>query len=213
MKTDELVTLLAGSVEPVERNATTKRFRFAMLFGVFLTTLAMVFTLGIRPDVAIVVAEPMFWVKLLFPAAVAAVALYASMQLARPGMKPRYVPQLLIALLVGVWVLAGVSLVGAAPVERRELVFGHTWLFCLVLIPLLAIPTFITVMWAMKGLAPIQLRSAGTAAGLLSGAVSAAVYALHCPELGAPFIAIWYVLGMSIPALVGSLIGPRLLHW
>jgi hypothetical protein len=36
---------------------------------------------------------------------------------------------------------------------------------------------------------------------------------LHCPELGAPFIAVWYVIGMFIPALAGALLGPRVLRW
>jgi hypothetical protein len=39
------------------------------------------------------------------------------------------------------------------------------------------------------------------------------VYAFHCPELAAPFLGVWYVLGMLIPAALGALIGPRVLHW
>ena len=112
-----------------------------------------------------------------------------------------------------VWVLGIFALLGAAPEERKYLVFGDTWIFCLISIPLLSIPVFIAVIWAMKGLAPTRLSLAGGAAGLLAGAVSAAVYALHCPELEAPFIAIWYVVGMSIPAFAGAMIGPRLLRW
>jgi hypothetical protein len=29
----------------------------------------------------------------------------------------------------------------------------------------------------------------------------------------APFLAIWYLLGMLIPTLLGALLGPRLLRW
>jgi hypothetical protein len=39
------------------------------------------------------------------------------------------------------------------------------------------------------------------------------VYALHCPELAAPFLAVWYVLGMAIPVLVGAALGRWLLRW
>jgi hypothetical protein len=39
------------------------------------------------------------------------------------------------------------------------------------------------------------------------------VYALHCPEMAAPFIGIWYLLGMLIPAAVGAAIGARALRW
>ena len=65
----------------------------------------------------------------------------------------------------------------------------------------------------MKGLAPTRLRWAGAAAGLLAGAGGALVYALHCPEMAAPFIGIWYLLGMLIPTTIGALVGPRVLRW
>jgi hypothetical protein len=29
----------------------------------------------------------------------------------------------------------------------------------------------------------------------------------------APFLAIWYLLGMLIPTALGALLGPRLLRW
>jgi hypothetical protein len=47
----------------------------------------------------------------------------------------------------------------------------------------------------------------------MAGGAGAAVYALHCPELQAPFLAVWYVLGMAIPVAAGALLGPRLLRW
>jgi hypothetical protein len=65
----------------------------------------------------------------------------------------------------------------------------------------------------MKGLAPTRLALAGAAAGLLAGSAGALIYALHCPEMEAPFLAIWYLLGMLIPTAVGAAIGPRLLRW
>jgi hypothetical protein len=74
-------------------------------------------------------------------------------------------------------------------------------------------PAFVALMWAMRGLAPTQLALSGAAAGLLSGAIGATVYSLHCPEMQAPFLAIWYLLGMLIPTALGALLGPRLLRW
>ena len=50
-------------------------------------------------------------------------------------------------------------------------------------------------------------------AGLLAGAGGALIYSLHCVEMAAPFIGVWYVLGMSIPAAVGAVIGPSVLRW
>jgi hypothetical protein len=59
----------------------------------------------------------------------------------------------------------------------------------------------------------VQRKRVGAAAGLLSGAAASLVYALHCPELGAPFLVLWYPLGMLIPAAAGAIAGPALLRW
>lgn len=65
----------------------------------------------------------------------------------------------------------------------------------------------------MRGLAPTRLALAGAASGLLAGALGALVYALHCTEIAAPFLGIWYVIGMLIPTAIGALLGPRMLRW
>lgn len=213
MNTDELVALLAKGAGPVEPDAPARRFATALGWGLFGTTLAMAIALGVRPDIVDVLSVPMFWVKLGFPALTAVAALYATARLSRPGARLGRVPGALIALLAAVWMLGILSVLRAAPGERATLIFGDTWIFCLVSIPLLSLPAFIAAMWAMKDLAPTRPWLAGGAAGLLAGGISAAVYALHCPELEAPFVAIWYVIGMFIPAFAGALIGHRLLRW
>ena len=78
---------------------------------------------------------------------------------------------------------------------------------------MLSVPVFAAVTRTMKNLAPTRRRLAGFAAGLLSGAVAAVVYCLHCPEMGAPFIGFWYLLGALIPAGVGTLLGNTVLRW
>jgi hypothetical protein len=213
MKTDELITLLANNAAPVAPEAARYRFSTALGWGLFATALAMALTLGVRPDITEVMLHPMFWVKLMFPALMAALTLYSVVRLARPGMRLGAAPAALVAPVAAVWLLALISLGQAAPAERSELVFGSTWLFCVLTIPLLSIPVFLALLWALKGFAPTRPSLTGGAAGLLAGSASAAIYALHCPELGAPFIAIWYLLGMVIPAAMGALIGARLLRW
>jgi hypothetical protein len=47
----------------------------------------------------------------------------------------------------------------------------------------------------------------------LAGAAAAALYALHCNENAAAFVVSWYTIGILLPGLVGTLIGPRVLHW
>ncbi|HZW72970.1 MAG TPA: NrsF family protein, partial [Caldimonas sp.] len=66
---------------------------------------------------------------------------------------------------------------------------------------------------ALRSLAPTRLAAAGAAAGALAGGAGAAVYAWHCNEMTLPFVAVWYVLGMAIPAGLGALLGRRWLQW
>ncbi|MGH8856261.1 MAG: DUF1109 domain-containing protein [Telluria sp.] len=214
MKTDELVALLAKGAGPVEQDAAARRFIGVLGWGMFGTALAMVLTMRMRSDIAEAMLLPMFWIKLAFPSAVAIATYTVVTRLGRPGKRLGLTPgTTLVALLMAVWMLAIATLFNAAPAERSHLVLGDTWLFCLVSIPLLSIPVFVAAMRAMKELAPTRLSLAGGAAGLFAGAASAAVYSLHCTEMEAPFLAIWYVLGMSIPAIAGAAIGPRLLRW
>jgi hypothetical protein len=119
----------------------------------------------------------------------------------------------LAAPVLTMWVLAAVALPATAPQDRADLVLGQTAGVCPFLIALVSIPVFAAMMWTMRGLAPTRLRLAGAAGGLAAGAIGALVYSLHCPELAAPFLAIWYVLGMLIPAAVGAWLGPRMLRW
>jgi hypothetical protein len=65
----------------------------------------------------------------------------------------------------------------------------------------------------MRGFAVTRPALGGAAAGLLAGAAGSVVYCFHCPELAAPFIGTWYVLGMLIPTALGAVIGPLVLRW
>ena len=213
MKTDELITMLARGAVAVEPQALQRRYGIALGWGACGTTLLMAIFLGVRPDIAEAARLPMFWMKLAFPALVVAGALLATVRLSRPGMRLGRVPAAIAAPVLAVWLLAAVVLLSAAPAEQYKLVFGDTWASCPFNIAALSVPLFGALLWAMKGLAPTHLALAGTAAGLLAGAGGALIYALHCPEMAAPFLGIWYVLGMSIPAAVGAAIGPSVLRW
>jgi hypothetical protein len=93
------------------------------------------------------------------------------------------------------------------------LLLGHTWRVCPILIALLSTPTFVAMLWAVRGMAPVRPRVTGAAVGLLAGATATVAYCLHCPEMSPAFWSTWYLLGMAIPATIGALIGPRALRW
>ena len=213
MKTQDLVALLAAEVTPVDRHILSKRFSWALLLGGLGSTLLMAIGFGIRPDLAQVAQTPLFLFKLAFPLALAGASLWACARLARPGVAIGGAAVAVALPLATVW-LAAVLIVLATPdTQRAALLLGQSWRVCPSNIARLSIPSFIAVFWAMRGLAPTRLRWAGAACGLLAGATATVAYCLHCPEMGVPFWAIWYVLGMLIPTAAGALLGPYLLRW
>jgi hypothetical protein len=213
MTTDELIGLLARSAGAVEPNAVARRYGTALGWGSFGATLLMALVLGVRPDLREAALLPMFWIKLAFPASLLVVGVAIAARLARPGMRLGRLPIALVAPLVAVWAMAAIELAAAAPAARAQLVFGSSWRECPFNIAMLSVPAFVAVFWAMRRLAPTQLVRAGTVSGLIAGALGASIYALHCTEMAATFLGIWYVIGMLIPAALGALLGPRLLRW
>jgi hypothetical protein len=213
MRTDDLIDMLARGETSTVPNATSRRFSAAIALGLLATGTIMAFLYGMRTDIASAVETPIFWGKLILPALAASASAYMASRLARPGARVGTAPMVLVLLFLAMWALGAAVLFDAPRNERSDLLFGDSWLYCLVTISLLSIPTLITAMWAMKGLSPTRLRLAGGAAGLLAGSVSATVYALHCPEVGVPFLVTWYVLGMLVPAALGGAIGPYALRW
>jgi hypothetical protein len=213
MKTDDHVTLLATGAGAIEPGAAGRRYAVALGWGAFGATLLMALALGARPDLAEAVWLPMFWVKLAFPASLAAAGLIAASRLAHPGARLGRVPLALAVPVLAMWCLAAVELAGAGSAERGELVLGGTWDVCPFYIAALSVPAVVAALWVMKGLAPTRPVQAGAASGLLAGAIGALIYALHCTEMAAAFLGIWYLAGMLIPAAAGALLGPRLLRW
>ena len=213
MKTDDLIAMLATGVAPVDPHLVAKRFAIALLLGGAVAFALMLMGYGIRPDLAQAALAPMLWVKLGFALVIAASSLVLAERLARPGVRPGKVWMGVALPWLAISAMGLVVLLNAPPDARLGLVLGRTWLTCALSISLIASPVFAGVLWALRGLAPTRLRLAGASAGLLAAAVGTLVYALHCPEVEAPFLAVWYVLGLALPTAVGALIGPKLLRW
>jgi len=213
MKTDDLISMLATGAGQESPGNPRRRLMLAIGFGTVGSTILMMKLIPVNPALGTVMHLIQFWEKLGFAASIAAISLLLVVRLGRPGAEAGKALRALMAPILAIWILAGMALAGAEPGLRAALFFGNTWKVCPFLIAMLASPVFVASFWAMRDFAPTRLRLAGAAAGLLSGAVGAVVYCFHCPELDAPFIAFWYLLGILIPAAAGALIGPRLLRW
>lgn len=213
MKTDDMISMLAANVAPLDRRAPGRRFRWSMALGSAGSVLLMLLVFGARPHISMMLATPMFWARLAFPVALSAAALVTVTRLSRPGMSVGHGWRLVAAPLVLLWLAAAVALMLAPTGDRLPLVLGTTWRTCALNIALLSIPAFIGTVRAVRALAPTRLRMAGAAAGLQAGAIATTAYCFHCPEMEVSFWAVWYVAGMLIPFGLGAWLGPRLLRW
>jgi hypothetical protein len=213
MKTDDLIRLLAADSLPVARRAAPRRIALSLLAGLPLAGAIVLLFYGVRPDLAEAIHWPMFWAKLMFGVAIGMAAFVALQRLARPGVRlgASWLGLALPVLLV--WGMAAITLALAPEDLRASLVLGQTWRTCTASIAVISLPVFVTAFVALKSLAPTRPAWAGACAGAMAGGTAAAVYALHCPELAAPFLAVWYVLGIAVPVAAGALLGPRLLRW
>lgn len=213
MKTDELIDMLATRAGVVDRARAVRRYGIAVAGGTACAVAMMAATLGPRHDFAQALLLPMFWVKFAFVASLAGLGVVGAWRLATPARDARFVSRAIAGVIAGMWIIAAVALALSTPQARPALFLGGTWTVCPWLIAGLSMPVFVALAWAVKGMAPTRLRRAGAMAGFASGALAAMVYAFHCPELGAPFVATWYVVGMLVPTAVGALLGARLLRW
>jgi hypothetical protein len=184
-----------------------------LVVGTGVALLAMAAALGPRHDFARAIALPMFWVKLAFVASLAILGVVAAFRTAVPARRVSTIMRAIMAVIGAMWIVAAAALARSAPGERMPLLLGATWTSCPWLIAALSIPLFAAVAWAIRQMAPTRLRQAGAGAGFASGAAAALVYSIHCPELGAPFLGTWYVVGILIPTAIGALLGERLFRW
>lgn len=213
MKTDDLVAMLATGITPVPAHGVSRPLRLALLVGVPVSLALLLLGYGVRRDLVQVLDTPMFWVKLAFPLCMALSAWVVVQRLARPGIPPGRAAWTLLLPVVAMFSMATLAWFDTPVPERMLSLMGVSWRTCAASIGLMALPILAAVLVALKSAAPTRPVWAGAAAGALAGGLGAAIYALYCIEMTAPFLAVWYGAGMLVPALVGALVGRRWLRW
>lgn len=211
MQTNDLIDRLATNVRPTLSRARLLGIGIA-LGGVLAVGLVWGL-LGFRADLARAVLTLSFWMKWGFALVTAAAAFALCARLARPESNPGWWPLAVLAPIFALVVIACIQLLSVPAPERRMIWLGDSAVQCLWCIPVLSVPLLFGLLWAFRQFAPTRLRLAGFSAGLLAGAVAAVVYALHCEETAPAFVATWYSAGMLVPAILGWIVGPRVLRW
>lgn len=212
MRTDDLLDLLSADLTPAPPGLVTRRLGLGVVLGLAVTFLVLLLTLGLRPDLGAALGGAAFWIKFAYTLALAGLGLWLVERQSRAGADARRPARLLLIPVLLLALVAALQL-GAPGADWRALVMGRSARVCSLLIAGLSLPIFACVFWAMRSLAPTRLTLAGTCGGLLAGSASAALYCLHCPEVAAPFILVWYSLGILLATALGALLGRWALRW
>lgn len=211
MKTTDLIDLLANDAGPAPQGVVARRITPALLLGLLLS--AGVSLLAFGPIPAALWANPAPWIKLAYAGGLAAGAVWLTARLGRPVARTGTPLLLLLVVVVAMAGLGAVALFTAPLGARLAAVLGHSWARCPINVLLLSLPALAGALWALRGLAPTQLRAAGLAAGLFAGGVGALGYALSCTELSMAFVAVWYNVGIALAGGLGAALGPWVLRW
>ena len=209
--TDALIARLAADVRPVRSVAGPEMLRDALFGGGVVAVTVFFACLGLRPDLTTAILSWPFWLKLAYTVLLAGLAWRAIHGLGSPEASPRSFAPLLMPIAGLAGVVAVEAWSGAPASEAFWL--GSSWSRCPLYVAALAAPMTAGLLRSFRSLAPTRLRSTGFLAGLVSGAVGAAIYSLGCGETSPGFVLVWYSLGVLLPAVAGAAIAPRLLRW
>lgn len=211
MKTQSLIEMLAKGAGPALQAPVLRRLVPVMALGLIVSALFALVSMGSIPAHMWATSAP--WMKLIYGGGLALAAGWLTARLSRPVARTQWPVRAVLAVFAGMLALGALTLVTSAPDQRMATLFGETWLSCPRNVVVLSLPALAGALWALRGLAPTQLRSAGFNAGLMAGALGAMGYSLVCPEVSATFVAVWYSLGILLTGVLGAVLGPRLLRW
>ncbi|WP_349367788.1 NrsF family protein [Salinarimonas sp.] len=210
MRTDALIETLANDLDarPARRGGTALLAVSAIVSAALFAAL-----LGPRADLSAALATAPFVAKPVLTVGLGLAALGAARRLARPGAR-------LEGWAIGLAFapLLASTLVAVELAHRPLATWGAAWLgdnalVCLTAIPTLAAPLLAAAILLLRHEAPTRPRLAGAVAGLASAAAGASLYAFHCQDDSALFVATWYTLAILGVAGIGAIAGHRWLRW
>lgn len=213
MSTEDLIRRLAAA--PAAAPLNSRAIPGLALAGLALAAVPMLWALGLRPDLAAILVQPLLLAKSLLPLLLALPAGAAALRRARPGAPPASgliwpggVLAPLLAAALWLWALAVTP-----QADWGGALIGKTLPQCLAaIVTLSALPLAISLFALRRG-ASTTPHLSGALAGLACGGLATAAYALHCTEDHPLFYITWYGCGIGLSAGLGALAGGRLLRW
>lgn len=212
MNTDDLIKALAadaGTREPRVAEAMPRTLLPAFAFSLVL----FLVTLKVRPDIVEALQTWRFNLKIALLVSLVTASGWLVMASARPNAETR-LPRFAIMVVPVVLALAvGYELYSVSSNMWLLRAKGSNAFACLASIPIFGLAPLAAIMIALRKGAPKSPVASGAAAGLLAGAMGAALYATHCWDDSPLFIAIWFSIALSGMSVLGAILGSRLLRW
>jgi hypothetical protein len=163
--------------------------------------------------IAQLASDPRFLFKFVVTLTLAMTALMLGFRLARPGVATKWSER---ALLIAPMLLVGGVLIELLTVSASfwsAKLIGSNFKLSLIFIPLLAAPLLAAGLLALRHGAPSRPSFAGAVAGLMAGGFGAALYAANSTDDSPLFVATWYSLAVIAVAIIGALLGRKVLRW
>ena len=160
--------------------------------------------LDLRPDLPVAAAQPFFWIKAGYPAAVAGCALVAAARAALRRAGGALALAVAGALACAMFVAGGVEAVGDPGAALAALSWTRA-AGCLGNVLLIAAPMLALVAAGLRQADVDRPALIGAACGLFCGGVAAAVDGLHCVEGTYGFVGAWFTLAMLLCAATGAM--------
>lgn len=211
MRTADLERVLAADAAP--ERPVGPGLALALLAGGAVALAAVVLLLGLRPDLPTALGTLRVAVKQAWPIWLAVAAAGAALRLASPGRPARRWLAALAVVPALLAVAVAAELLRLPAADWRAALMGSSAGPCLGLVTGLSLPILGMVLWALRRGASLSPARSGALAGLLSGAMAASLYALHCTEDSPLFYAVWYVAAILAVTGLGALLGRRILRW
>jgi hypothetical protein len=213
MNTDDLINALAADAKSVEP-PIARTLAVATALGTAISLVYFLQALGVRPDFLQSMTESgRFVFKFVLTLSVAIPGFLLLRGMSRPDFAPGNKLW---------WLALAPALLSAAvafellslPVDAwHARMIGQNSLNCLMRIPLLSLPPFATVIYALRSGAPANPTIAGAIGGLLSAGIAATLYASNCTDDSPLFVGLWYPIGFALMTALGAWAGSRILHW
>jgi len=169
--------------------------------------------LGIRADFKSAITDPHVVFKFVFAASLGSSLLPLVVYALRPEF---HLVPFLRWLALPILVLGGgvaFQLLTSPSEHWLSGMVGRFPVACLVNIPVLSIGPLVVLLMLLRSGAPTEPVLSGALAGAVSAGIAAFIYALHCPDDSALFVALWYSLAIGLVTVVGGMLGRYWLRW